>query len=132
MEHVYLDFTHAIRKKKDVERFFSVEEIEQISNRIQQAHEEIQQECSTEENLSFLSLPYAYRQEDGATILGDILWKVKEHINQKVRFIRNNCSDHAQIAIGGSALGAIALFNAMADQLDLYEKQPKLHIFQKS
>lgn len=130
MERVRLDFTHVVGNSRDKGKFISIEELGEISGNVQQIHEEIKRERSEKNDLSFLSLPYAYSQEYGTTILGNILWKAKELIEQKLRFIRDNCSDYIQIAIGGSALGAIALFNALADQSNPRGKQHvcKIHI----
>jgi len=126
MERIRLDFTHTIGDSKEGKNFLSIEELEQIKDDIQQAQEEIKKERLEKEELSFLSLPYAYKEQDGMTIFGDTLWKAKELIEQKSKLIREKASDYIQIAIGGSALGAIALFNALGDELN--QVHCKIHL----
>ncbi len=118
MKHVSLDYTHALRQTPGQTKLISPEDIEQLRSRVEAAHAEIAEERSSNPDLSFLSLPYAYAQTHGETILADTLWGVMDTISAKCAYMRKNCSDYVQIAIGGSALGSITLINALGDGLD--------------
>jgi len=133
MKRVRLDYTNVIRKSEYHKTLFSLEEIGAIRADIEQAHRELKEERLTKDELSFLALPYAYHQAYTHTpknVFADTLWEDKEKIEQKAGLIRRNCSDYVQIAIGGSALGAIALTSALGHGLDPCEQQScyKIHM----
>ena len=127
MKNIKFDHTFSINGLRDNKNFISVKEVEQVRNKIQKAHKEINSERLKKDELSFLSLPYAYKKKKG-TVFGDTLWKAKELIDKKSKLIRGKGSDYVQIAIGGSALGSIALFNALADKLDPKQKKSNCRI----
>lgn len=125
MERIKLEYTHVIGDSKRGNNFFSLEEIEEFSDIVRSAHEVVKKDRFKKDELSFLSLPTAYSKKYEKTIFGDTLWKAKTLIDQKAKHIRNDFSDYVQIAIGGSALGAIALFNALGDQ---QHKKIRIHL----
>lgn len=114
MERIRLDFTHVIGDSENG-KFLSMEEIGQLGDTICSAHEELKKERLKKDELSFLSLPIAYNKKYGNTIFGDTLWNTKTVIDQKAEQIKSRFSDYVQIAIGGSALGATALVNALGE-----------------
>ncbi len=116
MECLKLDFTNVIGDSSAGENFLSRKDIEKIEKKLLAALEEIKMEKGKKDELSFLHLPNAYSRKYGKTIFGDTLWKAKELIEQKAKLIREQFSDYVQIAIGGSALGGIALYNALGDK----------------
>lgn len=130
MEYLKFDYTNTIGNSNDGRNFLSMKDIETIKERIHRAHEEIKKEKETKEELSFLDLPRAYSKTYGKTVFGDVLWGAKKLIDKKAKIIREQFSDYVQVAIGGSALGGIALCNALGNQPEPGGKNNKcnLHI----
>lgn len=113
MENLKLDYTYIIGDSKAGKNFLAMKDIEQVEEKIMAVYEEVKKEKDTKAELSFLYLPTAYHSKFGETVFGDTLWKAKELIDQKAKTIREQFSDYIQMAIGGSALGGIALYNAL-------------------
>lgn len=130
MEHIKLDFTNVIGDSTKGENFLSIKNIESIEKRIREIHDEIKKEKETKEELSFLDLPRAYNKDHGKTVFGDVLWKAKKSIDENAKIIRAQFSDYVQLAIGGSALGGIALHNALGNKAVLrsYNGQCRVHM----
>jgi glucose-6-phosphate isomerase len=118
MERVRLDYTYIMRDLRAEGGLLTIEEIQQIQDKIEQLHGEIKNERIEKKELSFLSLPYAYTKGERSPMFGDVFWKAKDLIKQKARQIREKGTDYVQLAIGGSALGAITFYNALGDALD--------------
>lgn len=123
MDRVKLDYTYTLADKRQYKNLLVLKDFEKVRKDIDRAHEQIKQEKQVNKDLSFLSLPYAYNKEFGTTILGDALWGVKEQIESKAIMINEKASDFIQIGIGGSALGTIALYNALGNELNAHSKQ---------
>jgi glucose-6-phosphate isomerase len=66
--------------------------------------------------LGFLELPYAYGEEHGATIFGDLFWGTLPRIEEAARRIRQDAATFFHLGIGGSALGAMTLVNALGPE----------------
>lgn len=66
--------------------------------------------------LGFLELPYAYAEEHGATIFGDLFWGTLPRIEEVARRIRREEATFFHLGIGGSALGAMTLVNALGPE----------------
>lgn len=113
MDRIKLDYTHTIGNSNDATHLLSTDDIEQIKNDIISAHNQVKAERTTAEELSFLSLPTAYSREYGETIFKDVLIDARSIIEETASRIKSQFTDYVQIAIGGSALGAIALHNAL-------------------
>lgn len=130
MENLKFDYTYIIGDSHAGKNFLSTKDIEQVEEKITVAFEEVKKEKDTKPELSFLYLPTAYHSKFGETIFGDTLWKAKELIDQKAKIIKSQFSDYIQMAIGGSALGGIALYNALGRQtmLNQNEKGCNIHI----
>ncbi len=116
MDRIKIDYTHTIGNSNDNTHFLSIDDIEQIKSDILSAHNQVKAERTTAEELSFLSLPTAYSREYGETIFRDVLIEARSIIEETAKRIRSRFTDYVQIAIGGSALGAIALHNALGDE----------------
>lgn len=116
MEHLRIDINNLLGDANAGENFLSRKNIKKIEKKVISALEEVKKEKEKKYELSFLHLPNAYSEKYGKTIFGDTLWKAKKLIKQKAKLIRDQFSDYVQIAIGGSALGGIALYNALNNQ----------------
>lgn len=113
MENLKFDYTYIIGDSKKGGNFLSPEDFDSVKDRIRSICDEVQKEKDKKAELSFLYLPTAYHPEFGETLFGDTLWKAKELIDEKAKVIREQFSDYIQMAIGGSALGGIALYNSL-------------------
>jgi glucose-6-phosphate isomerase len=122
LEFLRLDFANVMGDTITSENFLSRNDLEKIEKRVLSALEEVKEEKEKKEELSFLHLPNAYSEKYGKTIFGDTLWNAKEFIEQKAKLIRDQFSDYIQIGIGGSALGGIALYNALNNKKITGEK----------
>ncbi|MCU0290244.1 MAG: hypothetical protein MUF15_28145 [Acidobacteria bacterium] len=125
MDNIKLDYTYIIGDSKVSKNFLSLQDIEQVKEKISTAFEEVKNEKNTKPELSFLYLPTAYHTKFEVTVFGDTLRKAKELIDQKAKLIRSEFSDYVQIAIGGSALGGIALCNAFLKR-KMHEQEEKV------
>ncbi len=114
MKCLKLDIKNVLGDATVGESFLSMEDIKKIEKRLIAILEEVKREKEKKEELSFLYLPTAYSEKYGNTLFGDTLWKAKKTIDQKAKVIREQFSDYVQVAIGGSALGGIALNNALS------------------
>jgi glucose-6-phosphate isomerase len=103
---------------------FSKDELSTVSSEVASAASLIEQlrgkpekngSTQSEESrqLAFLELPYAYEPEYGTTIFGDELQLAMEKIQEASAHIRQSNSQFLHLGIGGSALGAIMLLNAL-------------------
>lgn len=128
MENLKFDYTYIIGDSNAGKKFLSIKDIEQVEEKILAASEEIKSEKDTKAQLSFLYLPTAYHSKFGNTLFGDTLWKAKELIDQKAKIIRERFSDYIQIAIGGSALGGMALYDALGRSATPNQKKKSCNI----
>lgn len=123
MENLKFDYTYIIGDPTKGKNFLSVEELEGIKDRIRGVFEEVKNERDKKAELSFHYLPTAYHPKFGKTVFGDTLWEAKKHIDEKAKTIRERFSDYIQMAIGGSALGGIALYNALRKKTAANQKE---------
>jgi len=75
----------------------------------------IKREFQAKKNLAFLELPYAYEPQYGKTVFGETFSQTLEEIKKAAKIIRSGPNHFVHIGIGGSALGAITLINALGD-----------------
>ena len=114
MKNITIDYTN-IMNPTDNSRFLNDHDFESIRKDIETIQKQIQSERETNEALHFLSLPNAYDKRYSKTVFGNVLIDAKSQIDSRTKQIRNNFSDYVQIAIGGSALGSIALVDALGE-----------------
>ena len=67
-------------------------------------------------NLAFLELPYAYDEEHGPTNFGDLFVRTKHRFSEIRERVSRSDGQYIHIGIGGSALGAATLANAIGQR----------------
>lgn len=94
---------------------FDKEDLESISEQIDKISEDIE-ERRGKGPLAFMDLPYAYDLSYGKTIFGDIFIDARRTILEHAKKIQESGGHYLHLGIGGSALCAITLINALGDQ----------------
>jgi glucose-6-phosphate isomerase len=116
MRLIGLDYTHAVAGRNEP-GLLTEDELTGIGPKIEAAAKQIESRRN-EPRLSWMSLPYAYDPRFGSTQFGTELHDTWTLIGRAAKAIRQRASDYLHLGIGGSALGSIALRDALADGLD--------------
>lgn len=108
---------------------FDRQEIAAVAGRVTEEAKRIEEARIEGGPLSFLELPYAYAPEPGPTIFGDTFFKTLATIRAAADRIRDARGSFLHLGIGGSALGAITLVDALGATKEMgYDCPAKIHV----
>ncbi len=107
---------------------FSRNEIEAVVDRVGEEMQRLK-ERSGQGPLAFLDLPYAYNPEHGQTVFGDTFVNTLPTIRQATERIHSMRGQFLHLGIGGSALGAITLIDALSKTKEMgYESSAEVFV----
>ncbi len=113
----------ALQHDQPSSALYTRQEIATVANRVAAEAARIE-ESRGRGPLSFLELPGAYSRDHGSTSFGDTFWQTLDTIHVAADTIRNGHAHFVHLGIGGSALGAITLIQALGASKDAGYESP--------
>lgn len=127
-EEVDFSLRLALQNGEPLDTLFTRDEVDAFGTRVTEAATRLE-ESRDQAPLSFLALPYAYSEEHGPTCFDSTFWDTLATIHATADRIRNARGHFLHLGIGGSALGAITLVDALGMGNGVgYDCPAKIHI----
>jgi glucose-6-phosphate isomerase len=121
--NVSFNLKFALQQQGVTGALFSRTEIESVTDRVTKEMERLEQSRG-KGPLAFLDVPYAYNPEHGPTVFGDTFLNTLPTIRQATERIHSIRGQFLHVGIGGSALGAITLKDALGETKEMGYESP--------
>lgn len=116
-DHVGFKIKFALQHEGIRGALFSRNEIESVIDPVREQAEQLEK-MHGQGPLAFLDLPYAYSSKHGPTVFGNTFLETLPTIQKATERIHSTRGQFLHLGIGGSALGAITLIDALSKTKD--------------